>query len=78
MKSKEDRILELGRQLAPGRRCRVALELLCGDEAVPTLSELQSQARPGLAAALRRRGLEIERMSPEQIEEGIQRIIEEA
>jgi hypothetical protein len=73
----EDQLFELARQLPPAARQSLALALLREQGAPPSLEAFRRRARPELAAVLRERGLDIERMSPDEVDEAIQRICQE-
>ncbi len=73
----EDQILELARQLSAPARRSLALALLREQGASRGLEALRRRARPELAAVLRERGLDVERMSPDEVDKAIEHICQE-
>lgn len=74
--SNED-VIALARQLPPLARRALALARLRETNGTASLDDIRQRNRPELAALLQQRGLDIEPMSPEQIDYAIQTICEE-
>ena len=73
----EEEVVALARQLPPSARRALAVALLRAENGVPDLDELRRRSRSELASLFRERGLEMERMSAEEIDRAIQSICEE-
>lgn len=71
-------VLQLARQLPPAARTALALALLRESAPPPNLDALRDRAQASLAEILKERGLDISRMTPEAIDEVIQRICQES
>jgi hypothetical protein len=70
-------VLQLARQLPPAARKALALALLREDAEAPSLDSLRRRAHPYLAKTMADRGLDMTSMSPDAVDEAIQRICEE-
>lgn len=77
MNISEDQVVELAKQLPPATRRALGVILLREKTDLRDLSALRTDAEPELARLLKERGLNMDRMSAEEIDEAIRQICEE-
>jgi len=73
----DDQVVELAKQLPTPARRALAVALLREAADVPDLDALRAGDRPELARLLKERGLDMDRMNTEEIDDVIRQICEE-
>lgn len=73
----ETQVIDLAKQFRPEARRSLAIALLRQVSDVPDLSALRRRSRAQLAAVLRDRGMDMDRMTPDEVDQAIQQICRE-